>query len=137
MPLPSECTSVDTLNLTESWRNYYNGTDLKNDDRKIFVAGKTWFRFSGAAGNLLRNTCPLSTYSCGSTSGAYWSNSPLPTNIGETVSITFYEKLNEKCNDNGGRQIRKATRCTADRGDVVYRLDVAIDGSYDTVCGMD
>ena len=37
LPLPSECTSVETLNLTESWRNNYNSTDLKNDDRMNFV----------------------------------------------------------------------------------------------------
>ena len=76
MPLPPQCTSSATLNLTESWRNNWNGTNLSNDDTSTFIAGVTWFRFTGLAGNLLKNTCP-NRYSCGSTAGAYWSNSPV------------------------------------------------------------
>ena len=75
IPLPSQCTSSATLTLTESWRNNYSGPDPGNDDINILLPGVTWFRFTGAAGNLLKNTCPTK-YSCGS-SGAYWSNSLL------------------------------------------------------------
>ena len=135
--LPPQCTSSATLNLTESWRNNYNNTDLRNEDGDILLAGVTWFRFTGAAGNLLRNSCPPSGYSCGS-EGGYWSDSPLPTQIGETVNITFYEKwLTRSCDDNSGAQKGRATRCSADRGGVVYIMDVAMDSKYDVVCGMD
>ena len=137
LPLPPQCTSSATLNLTESWRNNYNNTDLRNEDGVILLAGVTWFRFSGAAGNLLRNSCPPSGQSCGS-DGGYWSDSPLPTGIGETVNITFYEKYSTgSCDDNGGAQIGRATRCSADRGGIVYIMDVTFDSSYDTVCSMD
>ena len=32
MPLPPQCTSSATLNLTESWRNSWNGINLSNND---------------------------------------------------------------------------------------------------------
>ena len=126
-----------TLNLTESWRNNYSDTDLRYDDIKILLPGVTWIRFTGAAGNLLRNSCPPSGYSCGSI-GGYWSDSPLPTRVGETVNITFYEKwIAGSCDDNSGAQTGRATRCSADRGGVVYIMDVAVDTEDDAVCGMD
>ena len=138
VPLPPQCTSPATLNLTESWRNNYNDTDLRNEDINILLPRVTWFRFTGAAGNLLRNSCPPSGYSCGSL-GGYWSDSPLPTQIGETVNIIFYEKLADgsSCNDNNGAQKGRVTRCSADRGGVVYIMDVAVDDNQDAVCGMD
>ena len=80
-------------------------------------------------------------FSCGS-SGAYWSDSPLPTRVGETVNITFYESYFsgpldslDDCKDNGAHRGR-AIRCSADRGGVVYIMDEAMDGQDDTVCGM-
>ena len=137
VPLPPQCTSPATLNLTESWRNNYNDTDLRNEDINILLPGVTWFRFTGAAGNLLRNSCPPSGYRCGS-EGGYWSASPLPTQPGETVNITFYEKITTaSCDDNSGAQRGRATRCSADRGGVVYIMDVVFDSQTDTVCGMD
>ena len=137
IPLPVQCTSSATLNLTESWRNNYSDTDLRYDDIKILLPGVTWIRFTGAAGNLLRNSCPPSGYSCGSI-GGYWSDSPLPTRVGETVNITFYEKwIAGSCDDNSGAQTGRATRCSADRGGDVYIMDVAVDTEDDAVCGMD
>ena len=137
LPLPPQCTSSATPNLTESWRNNYSTTDLRNEDIDILLPGVTWFRFTGAAGNLMRNSCPPSGRSCRA-QGGYWSDSPLPTRIGETVNITFYEKLTTgSCDDNSGAQIGRATRCSADRGGVVYIMDVVFDSQTDTVCGMD
>ena len=136
IPLPSQCTSSATLTLTESWRNNYSGPDPGNDDINILLPGVIWFRFTGAAGNLLKNTCPTK-YSCGS-SGAYWSNSLLPTRVGETVSITFYESYsrNSASGCNYGAHRGRATRCSADRGGVVYIMDEVMDSEDDTVCGM-
>ena len=77
-PLPDQCTSSLTVNLNESWRNNWSGETLRNNDTGYLIPGVTWFRFSGPAGNLLKSTCPH-VNSCGSTAGAYWSNSTLPT----------------------------------------------------------
>ena len=97
----------------------------------------TWFRFTGAAGNLLRNSCPHNGRSCGSISG-YWSDSPLPTRIGETVNITFYKKYNRgSCDYDSGALTGRATRCSADRGGVVYIMNVDMDYKYGIFCGMD
>ena len=128
--LPSQCTSSSTVNLTESWRNNYPLSDGQNRDVDLLRAGVTWFRITGAAGNLVQNTCP-NIYSCGSQNGAYWTNSTLPTRIGETVSITFYESLTSTaplgdCDNNNGLQRGRATRCSAANGDVVHILDVAL-----------
>lgn len=92
----------------------------------------------GAAGILLKNTCP-GRYSCGS-DGAYWSDAVLPVEIGQTIDITFYESVDGpgyegECkyrNFNG-----RATRCSADRGGVVYIVNSQMSGGGDTVCGMD
>ena len=140
-PLPDQCTSSLTVNLNESWRNNWSGETLRNNDTGYLIPGVTWFRFSGPAGNLLKSTCPH-VNSCGSTSGAYWSNSTLPTKVGETVNITFYESLSTTppfgdCDNNRGAQVGRATRCSADRGGVVYILDIALDTGVDTMCGMD
>ena len=82
------------------------------------------------------SSCPPSGYSCGA-QGGYWSDSHLPTQKGETVNITFYEKLGDgSCDDNSGAQTGRATRCSADRSGVVYIMDVAVDSQNDAVCGM-
>lgn len=92
IPLPPQCTSVATVNLTESYRiDASILTDILPDDADILKPGVTWFRFTGYACNLLRDTCPTAAYKCGST-GGYWSDSPIPTEVGETVNITFCKK---------------------------------------------
>ena len=113
---------------------------MKNEDLGILDGGRTWFRFTGAAGNLLKNTCP-GVNSCGST-GAFWSDSPLPTRVGETVNITFYESYfanngASKCRVNDFEGRGEASRCSSERGGVVYKLYDAMTGSEDTFCGMD
>ena len=92
--MPPQCISPDTVSLTESWRNDYNysETKLDNDDRPSILIG-TWFRFSGEAGNLMRNECPTDGYSCGSDRGAWYSPSALPTNLYETVDIVILESF--------------------------------------------
>ena len=83
----------------------------------------------------MKNTCPHSN-SCGSTSGAYYSTSPLPENLYETVEIEFSESISSSdCDNNRGADKGRATRCSMDRGGVVYTFDVWRDSG--TVCGMD
>ena len=138
--MPPQCISPDTVSLTESWRNDYDYSEtiLGNDDRLSILIG-TWFRFSGEAGNLMRNECP-DVYSCGSYSGAWYSPSALPTNLYETVDIVILESFfnvnddNDECDDGNGSNKGRATRCSMDRGGVVYTFDVRMDDG--TLCGM-
>ena len=132
--LPAQCTSSATLNLTESWRNNWNGSVMSNSDVDLLKPGLTWFRFTEDGGNLLMNAC-APKYSCGST-GAYWSNSSLPIRIGETVSITYYQNIVTTGCSMAGEYQGRATRCSADRGGVVYIMDEPMSGGPDTVCGM-
>ena len=126
-----------TVNLTESWRiDASILADILPDDADILKPGVTWFRFTGYAGNLLRDTCPTDAYNCGSP-GSYWSDSILPTEVGQTVNITFYKKYGRgSCDNNRGAQKGRATRSLADRGGVVYIMDVSMDANSDTLCGM-
>ena len=132
--LPSQCISSSTITLNESWRKDF-GHLYWNSDQGELDMGRFWFRFSGAAGSLLRNTCPA-FHNCGST-GAYWSDSPLPTENGETVYKTFYESFypNSGCKEQS--YSGRATRCSEDRGGVVYIMDNARSGGEDKFCGMD
>ena len=88
--LPSQCTSSSTITLNESWRKDFGHLNWNSDQGELDM-GRFWFRFSGAAGSLLSYTCPA-FHNCGST-GAYWNDSPLPTENGETVYKTFYESF--------------------------------------------
>ena len=82
----------------------------------------------------MRNECP-DLYSCGSYSGAWYSPSALPTNLYETVDIVILERYqDDDCDDNDGIQKGRATRCSMDRGGVVYTFDVAMDKG--ALCGM-
>lgn len=136
--LPQQCTSNSTLNLNESWRNnYMHRNPTYDDDVLILKPGQTWFRLTEAAGKLLKNSCPM-RYSCGST-GAYWSDSRLPSLVGESVNISLFESYSRdgtsRCKVSRFRGV--ATRCSTERGGVVYRMDDPMNGFDDTVCGMD
>ena len=124
-----QCVSTSTVNLTQYWRNNYSGSRLSNSD--VDSLYKVWFRFTGAAGNQLKNTCPTQ-YSCGST-GAYWSDDHMPTVVGDTRSFTMYESV-EGCKKR--RFAATVTKCSSLHSDYVYRLDVKMSGGYDTFCGM-
>ena len=45
----SQCISTSTINLTEYWRNGYNGTELANSDN--ILLDNVWFRFTGLPAN--------------------------------------------------------------------------------------
>ena len=133
--LPSQCTSSSTITLNESWRKDFGHLSWNSDQGELDM-GRFWFRVSGAAGLLLRNTCPA-FHNCGST-GAYWSDSPLPTAVGETVNITFYESFYPNSGCRQQSYSGRATRCSEDRRGVVYIMDDAMSGGdEDTFCGMD
>ena len=132
--LPLQCTSPKTVSLTESWRNNY-GRRGYHKDAGIYDEGRTWFRFTGKAGNQLKNTCP-NQYSCGS-SAAYWSDDRMPSSVGETLHFYMYESLysgdhQSFCKERKFRS--KATLCSND-GDYVYLLEERMSDGYDTLCG--
>ena len=107
---------------------------MSNSDVDLLKPGLTWFCFTVDGGNLLTNAC-APKYSCGST-GAYWSDSPPPTVIGETVTISYLENVVTTGCSIIGRYQGRATRCLAARGGVVYIMDEPMSGGPDTVCGM-
>ena len=57
----------------------------------------------------------------------------MPTRVGETVKFNMYERECDK------RLPRAATvtRCTSDRGGLVYRVDSDDLSGGDSICGMD
>lgn len=136
----SQCTSDKTVNLTEYWRNNYTGGSLSNSDKNKLDNGTTWFRFTGAAGSRLMNTCPLQD-SCGST-GAYWSDDFMPKQVGETMKFLMYESYYDpgdsisECKTGGRKYSATVTRCS-DKGDFVYKLEDSMSSESDTVCGTD
>ena len=135
--LPSQCTSPKTVNLTESWRNNYPRKGPLHSDTGTYDEGRTWFRFTGKAGSQLKNICPKQ-YSCGS-SGAYWSDDPMPSTVGGTLDFYMYESYHNtklyECKTNQRKFKSQATLCSPD-GDYVYLLEGKMSGKDDTLCGM-
>ena len=138
--LPDECFTA--INLTESWRNNNKDQALEFSDKGKLDGGRVWFRFTGTAGNMLRNTCPVKT-ECGGT-GAYWSDSSIPSKVavGKRKIFTAFESFSEDLvNDpNGCRVIEYwmiALRCERGNGGLIYSLVNEMSGNKDTVCGMD
>lgn len=118
-PLPSECASA--RNLTEAWRITDRGgsSGITNRDDTYFMVlewGRPWFRFSGAAGNRIMDTCPPS-YSCHSRY-SIWSDAPMPTVIGQSKNINVYFSYN-----NCKRESRTASvmRCSTQPHDYIYK----------------
>lgn len=133
------CRSSKTITLSESWRNSNKvilPKDKRHDDTEM-LNGQTWFRFTGAAGIQLKNTCPL-FFGCGSGAG-YWSDSLMPTRVGQTNRITMYESWAKKF-PSVECKLREfnatVTRCSAKKGDLVYQMNEGMSGGADTVCGM-
>lgn len=145
IPIPTQC--LRAINLTESWRKDNKGKKIKPNDGKphceskfMIPLGLPWFRFSGAAGTQLLNTCPPA-YSCGS-NGAMWSGQRTPTVVGKVTRFTFYSSSNyynqqpQKCylKSYAGEVIR----CSSMPGDFVYRVTEKQWGGCDyAFCGMD
>ena len=88
---PEECQGA--INLTENWRQdnkgrRLRGGNVKCDTKPMIARGRPWFRFAGAAGNMMLNSCPPDN-SCG-THGGIWTNHTMPTAIGVPTNVTAY-----------------------------------------------
>ena len=130
--LPAQCTSMRTLNLTESGRSQRYIGDLTYDS-KFLDGGRVWFRFRGSAGIKLADSCEA----CGKTTYnqySYWSNSSMPTQLGETMSILFYYGCKPLPKD---IFFGSATKCNENFDDgLVYQFEDEMSVSYGTICGM-
>ena len=99
---PQQKICKSALNLTESWRRDTNGADLKpggNHSKNGYACdislGRRWFRFTGAAGNKILNTCPRPN-SCG-TRVPYWTDKAMPTEAEVEKTIKVYGVDDKKC----------------------------------------
>jgi len=89
---PKEC--LEAQFFTESWRLRHNGDDFRGSGNHSFFGYACdlhqiqWFRFSGAAGSRLLNTCPPPE-SCG-TSLPIWSDADMPDSVGVVTNVEAY-----------------------------------------------
>ncbi|XP_067931901.1 uncharacterized protein DDB_G0290587-like [Watersipora subatra] len=95
---PPECFG-NVITFTDSWRRDYNGSNIKPGGKYSkngyacdqHTAFKGWFRFAGAAGNRLLDTCP-ERFSCG-TNFPFWTDEKMPTEIGVLTTINVYGRI--------------------------------------------
>ena len=136
MPQPPECQSA--INLTEYWRIDNKGSKINQNNRScdpktMSSQGRPWFRFSGAAGNMMLDTCPPD-YSCG-TDGGMWSDSVMPSDVGVISNITAYISWASNC-----QQFTTAVytmRCsTSIPNDFIYKYTDSFESCYFSFCGM-
>lgn len=124
--LPTECTSLWTLNLTEFYRVNTSNTA---GDLGVLDAARTWFRFTGAAGSQVSNNCSqCATF----TKTGFWTDINLSIEIAETKQILFYQSCNKSLSNTFHGTV---TRCSEDKYGLVYRFDDQMrkDG---IICGM-
>lgn len=146
--LPEQCTSPWTLTLVEEWRMryvpYVSGRYRHGIDRNILDGANVWFRFSGAAGQRLKNRCGRDNecgYDIGGSRGrplksanfGYWSNGTMPSGVGDTVGILIYQG----CDMSAYTTFRgNVTRCGHGPGDLVYLFHDDMRNSNGYICGM-
>ncbi|XP_067931318.1 uncharacterized protein [Watersipora subatra] len=121
------CTSANTKNLTEWWRQDNQGSNIRpnNNDYhcdKELQGNEIWFRIKGAAGTHIADKC-VPQLSCGS-HGGFWSDAKMPTKVGDTWEVPVHGSLNRNC-DWYTWPVKKALtvkRCSAKPYDFVYKL---------------
>lgn len=138
--LPSECLTV--TNLTDPSRLDTNGRILTPGgphsedgfacDLRTDLA---WFRFAGAAGHQMLNTCP-ETQSCG-TKIPYWTNDTMPTAVGVATKVTAYG-VDSSNNCHAYRLEIEVIKCSLTTDyDFIYRQPHAYFGICNRAfCGM-
>ena len=138
--LPRECKTA--INYTQSWRKDHKGSNIKpggHNSRSGYACDlhKTdsqWFRFSGAAGDKMLNTCPK-WLSC----GAYypiWTDEKMPQVVGVESRVPVYGVFRVDCK-RYTYQV-KVIRCSWDTPhDLIYKQtkDYSLNCN-DAFCGM-
>lgn len=136
---PIEC--LQATNFTQMWRrdaagkNYKPGgyhslsgytCDLHNDLK--------WFRFAGAAGNRMLNSCPQDQ-SCG-TYYPIWSDSKIPETVGVRKIVKAYMSYRGNCE--AYTKYVEVMKCSS--SDIIYRYTSPVaDSKYrcrQAFCGM-
>ena len=92
--LPQECQQA--VNYTQSWRRDHLGSFLRPggpNSKDSFAcdfgaSSSQWFRFSGAAGTHMLDSCP-EFLSCG-TAYPFWTDERMPTQIGVEAIVKVY-----------------------------------------------
>ena len=136
--IPGECISA--INLTESWRGDYKGSairpvngSLNCDTKQMIQQGRPWFRFSGAAGNRLLDSCrSLPGHSCGTVLGM-WSNDVMPIATGESRVIDAYAAYSATCY--AWTQKLNVMKCSERQYDYIYKY-LGDDHCHLGFCGM-
>ena len=136
--IPSECISA--INLTESWRRDYKGSDitpvngrLNCDTSHMINKGRPWFRFSGAAGNRLLDSCrSMPTRSCGTHLGM-WSNAAMPIATAEAREINAYAGYSGSCKYFTYKL--EVMKCSERQYDYIYKY-LGDDHCHLGFCGM-
>ena len=135
-------TAVDecllAINLTEIWRVDHNGNGLRRKDGQLncdtepmVKQGRPWFRFSGAAGNRLLDSCPPIN-SCGTIDGM-WSDEVMPKRTGEIRVINVFASAGYQCKRFTYKL--KVKKCSRRRHDYIYRY-LGDSHCYLSFCGM-
>ena len=137
-PQPAECESA--IDLIEDWRQDHDASNIQPNgyncdlrDMNNNYPERPWFRFSGAAGNMMLDTCVLG-YSCG-THAAMWTDDPMPSEVGVSTEISAYASWTGNC-----RWQTKSVlvmRCSHDTDyDFIYQYNEASTSCSYSFCGM-
>mgnify|MGYP001795281781 FL=1 len=119
-----ECNNA--INFTQSWRLDHAGRDLRaggylsRNGYACDIYTKEWFRFSGAAGSRMLNTCPAHK-SCG-TYAPYWTDDKMPDKVGERLDVKVYYTSQDKCR--GGYKALSVIRCSEKPNDLIYKYNL-------------
>ena len=136
---PNPCQQAK--NLTDSWRKDHRGSNIQpggphsSNGYACDTADNTqWFRFTGAAGNELLDSCPK-PFSCGGAT-SLWTDDYMPKLVDDEVVINAYGADSQGC-----RSVTvelKVIRCSWDApGDFVYKLVTTNQSPCSqTLCGM-
>lgn len=147
-PIPKECKLA--LNYTNSWRRDYQGSNIRpggtSDGSNCDLKRKAWFRFTGAAGNRMLNSCPKK-YSCG-TVFPYWTDEKMPSTVGVETTVKAYIVDEETTRGwlfgrsttttickSSTRELR-VMRCSDKPNDLIYKASMFANDCSEGFCGM-
>ena len=130
------------VNYTQSWRNDHEGSDIKPSGSlsdtgyacDFGASSSQWFRFSGAAGTHMLDSCPK-WKSCG-TLTPFWTDERMPKAIGVETMVEVYGVREDNCRYY--TKNIKVIRCTWDTSyDFIYKkTDDALTNCNQAFCSM-
>ena len=136
---PVECQLA--VNYTQSWRRDHKGSDIRPGGLHsnggyacdLNINSTQWFRFSGAAGTHMLDSCPK-WKSCG-TRYPYWTDERMPKAIGIESTVQVYGVRADDCKR--VTKIIKVMRCSWDTShDLIYKQTDDLNGTCDSAfCG--